>query len=173
MYSDIPICCAEPLHVLQKTWKQMEQLVEEGLVKSIGISNFSVQKIQDLLKYAKIKPAVNQVELHPYFRNEKLHKYCDEQVCTVVSTKHNHVVTRQLYSSAVIMSHWHQYYFICTHFQLAALPSIRFDTDLACILAHQLCRRSILESKRTDLVIELQFCSAEHSPDSLLSIGNP
>ena len=66
--------------MLQKTWKQMEQLVEEGLVKSIGISNFSVQKIQDLLKYAKIKPAVNQVELHPYFRNEKLHKYCDEQV---------------------------------------------------------------------------------------------
>lgn len=64
---------------MEKTWKQMEQLVEEGLVKSIGISNFSVKKIQDLLKYAKIKPAVNQVELHPYFRNEKLHKFCDEQ----------------------------------------------------------------------------------------------
>lgn len=80
MYSDMPTCSVEPLRVLQKTWKQMEQLVEEGLVKSIGISNFSVQKIQDLLKYAKIKPAVNQVELHPYFRNEKLHKYCDEQV---------------------------------------------------------------------------------------------
>lgn len=61
----------------------MEQLVEEGLVKSIGISNFSVKKIQDLLKYAKIKPAVNQVELHPYFRNEKLHKFCDEQVLRI------------------------------------------------------------------------------------------
>ena len=58
----------------------MEQLVEEGLVKSIGISNFSVKKIEDLLQYAKIKPAVNQVELHPYFRNEKLHKYCDSKV---------------------------------------------------------------------------------------------
>ncbi len=59
----------------------MEKLVEEGLVKSIGISNFSVKKIEDLLQYAKIKPAVNQVELHPYFRNEKLHKYCDSKVC--------------------------------------------------------------------------------------------
>ena len=59
----------------------MEKLVEEGLVKSIGISNFSVKKIEDLLQYAKIKPAVNQVELHPYFRNDKLHKYCDSKVC--------------------------------------------------------------------------------------------
>jgi diketogulonate reductase-like aldo/keto reductase len=64
----------------QATWQQMEKLVEEGLVKSIGISNFSVKKIEDLLQYAKIKPAVNQVELHPYFRNEKLHKYCDSKV---------------------------------------------------------------------------------------------
>lgn len=58
----------------------MEKLVEEGLVKTIGISNFSVKKIEDLLQYAKITPAVNQVELHPYFRNEKLHKYCDSKV---------------------------------------------------------------------------------------------
>ena len=58
----------------------MEKLVEEGLVKSIGISNFSVKKVEDLLQYAKIPPAVNQVELHPYFRNEKLHKYCDSKV---------------------------------------------------------------------------------------------
>ncbi|DBA83694.1 hypothetical protein WJX77_001076 [Trebouxia sp. C0004] len=64
---------------MKDTWQQMEKLVEEGLVKSIGISNFSVKKIEDLLQYAKIKPAVNQVELHPYFRNEKLHKYCDSK----------------------------------------------------------------------------------------------
>lgn len=67
-------------HGIQDTWQQMEKLVEEGLVKSIGISNFSVKKVEDLLQYAKIPPAVNQVELHPYFRNEKLHKYCDSKV---------------------------------------------------------------------------------------------
>ncbi|KAL3131044.1 hypothetical protein ABBQ38_000362 [Trebouxia sp. C0009 RCD-2024] len=64
---------------MKDTWQQMEKLVEEGLVKSIGISNFSVKKVEDLLQYAKIAPAVNQVELHPYFRNEKLHKYCDSK----------------------------------------------------------------------------------------------
>lgn len=69
-----------PRHGVQDTWQQMEKLVEEGLVKSIGISNFSVKKVEDLLQYAKIAPAVNQVELHPYFRNEKLHKYCDSKV---------------------------------------------------------------------------------------------
>ena len=62
----------------------MEKLVDEGLVKSIGISNFSVKKIEDLLQYARIKPAVNQVELHPYFRNEKLHKYCNSKVCVLL-----------------------------------------------------------------------------------------
>ena len=58
----------------------MEQLVEEGLVQRIGITNVSVKKTQDLLKYAKIKPAVNQVELHPYFRNQQLHDFCDKEV---------------------------------------------------------------------------------------------
>lgn len=71
----------------------MEKLVEEGLVKSIGISNFSVKKIEDLLQYAKIKPAVNQVELHPYFRNEKLHKYCDSKVCIAYSA---HVTSKHM-----------------------------------------------------------------------------
>lgn len=52
-----------PLH---KVWPQMEKLVDKGLVRSIGISNFNVQMMWDLLSYCRIKPAVNQVELHPY-----------------------------------------------------------------------------------------------------------
>ena len=43
----------------------MEALVSKGLVRSIGVSNFNVQSLVDLLSYAKIKPTVNQVELHP------------------------------------------------------------------------------------------------------------
>lgn len=52
----------KPLHVL---WPEMEALVEKGLTKSIGVSNFNTQVLLDLLTYAKIKPAVNQVELNP------------------------------------------------------------------------------------------------------------
>lgn len=51
---------------LKETWEAMEALVEEGLVRSIGVSNFGVSILLDLLAYAKIKPAVNQVESHPY-----------------------------------------------------------------------------------------------------------
>ena len=49
------------LNRLKKAWKAMEGLVEMGLVRAIGVSNFNVQQINELLKFAKIVPAVNQV----------------------------------------------------------------------------------------------------------------
>lgn len=52
----------KPFHVL---WAEMEQLVEKGLTKSLGVSNFSVQLLSDLLCYAKIKPVCNQVQIFP------------------------------------------------------------------------------------------------------------
>ncbi len=57
----------------------MEKLVETGLCKAIGISNFTITKIENLLKTAKIIPAVNQVECHPYFQQQKLKIYCDSK----------------------------------------------------------------------------------------------
>jgi diketogulonate reductase-like aldo/keto reductase len=51
---------------LQETWEAMEGLVKSGLVKNIGVSNYSATHILDLLTYAKVTPAVNQIELHPY-----------------------------------------------------------------------------------------------------------
>ena len=45
-----------PMHVL---WRKMEDLVKKGLTKSIGVSNFNIQLLADLLTYAEIKPAVN------------------------------------------------------------------------------------------------------------------
>lgn len=54
----------------------MEELVREGLVRNIGISNFGVAQIMDLLSYAQIKPAVLQVELHPYLTQENLVTFC-------------------------------------------------------------------------------------------------
>jgi len=62
-----------PIH---ETWAAMELLVEEGLAKNIGISNFNCALTMDLLKYAKTKPAVNQVELHPFLQQPALVKYC-------------------------------------------------------------------------------------------------
>jgi diketogulonate reductase-like aldo/keto reductase len=49
------------LNRLKQAWKAMEALVDLGLVRAIGVSNFSVQQIKELLKFAKVVPAVNQV----------------------------------------------------------------------------------------------------------------
>lgn len=56
---------------LQKAWEQMEALVDEGLVKHIGISNWSVGLTRDLLSYARIKPVCNQFEVQPYNNQQK------------------------------------------------------------------------------------------------------
>ena len=53
--------------------------MSKGLVKAIGISNFSITKTENLLKTAKIVPAVNQVECNPYFQQKKLKEYCDRK----------------------------------------------------------------------------------------------
>ncbi|KAM3555794.1 hypothetical protein ARSEF4850_005841 [Beauveria asiatica] len=50
------------------TWKAMEQLVKAGKAKHIGVSNFNIQKVQKILDTCTIKPAVNQVEIHPYVK---------------------------------------------------------------------------------------------------------
>lgn len=63
---------------VSETWGAMEDLVKEGLVKDIGVSNFGVSLIRDLLSYASITPSVLQVELHPYLTQTKLLRFCAE-----------------------------------------------------------------------------------------------
>lgn len=61
---------------IAETWGAMEELVRAGLVKHIGVCNFGTSLLRDLLSYAAIRPAVLQVELHPYLTQEKLLRYC-------------------------------------------------------------------------------------------------
>lgn len=58
-----------------KTWRQMEKLVELGLVKHIGTSNMTIPKLELVLRDAKIKPACNEMELHPHFQQPELFNY--------------------------------------------------------------------------------------------------
>jgi alcohol dehydrogenase (NADP+) len=62
-----------------KTWRQMEKLVEMGLVKHIGTSNMTIAKLKLLLRDAKIKPVCNEMELHPHFQQPDLFKFVVDQ----------------------------------------------------------------------------------------------
>ncbi|KRX08569.1 NADP-dependent oxidoreductase domain [Pseudocohnilembus persalinus] len=64
-----------PVHQL---WPELEQCVDKGLVKSIGVSNYNVQLLYDLLSYAKIKPVINQVELNLYLQQPDLLRFCQQ-----------------------------------------------------------------------------------------------
>lgn len=55
-----------------KTWRKMEELVDFGLVRHIGTSNMTIPKLKLLLRDARIKPAVNEMELHPHFQQPEL-----------------------------------------------------------------------------------------------------
>lgn len=61
------------------TWKQMEALVASGKVKSIGVSNFSELKLNEILPEATIIPAVNQLELHVYNPQKRLLEFMAEK----------------------------------------------------------------------------------------------
>ncbi|XP_056459493.1 aldo-keto reductase family 1 member A1-B isoform X3 [Gadus chalcogrammus] len=61
------------------TWAAMEKLVEKGLVRAIGLSNFNSRQIDDVLSIANIKPTVLQVESHPYLNQVELLAHCRER----------------------------------------------------------------------------------------------
>lgn len=76
----------EPARVpISETWQAMEELVAAGLVKNIGVSNFGTSLLRDLLSYAKIPPAVLQVEMHPYLTQEKLVRFCHQEKIAVTA----------------------------------------------------------------------------------------
>jgi 2,5-diketo-D-gluconate reductase A len=61
------------------TWKALEEFHADGRARSIGVSNFEVEHLERLAAECEVVPAVNQIELHPYFRNEDVRRYGEAQ----------------------------------------------------------------------------------------------
>lgn len=66
---------------LEQAWKQCEQLLESGLAKNIGVSNFTVPDLERIYKMCKIEPVINQIEFHAYLQQQApgLRKYCKQK----------------------------------------------------------------------------------------------
>lgn len=62
----------------KQAWKELEKFYDEGLVKSIGVSNYTISHLEELLPQAEIIPAVNQVEFHPFLNQKELAAKCKE-----------------------------------------------------------------------------------------------
>lgn len=59
-------------------WRALETLYKDGKVKAIGVSNFQVHHLEDLMKDAEIKPMINQVEYHPYLTQKEVQSFCQK-----------------------------------------------------------------------------------------------
>lgn len=62
-----------------KAWRSLEKIHAGGGARSIGVSNYTIRHLQQLLKNCRVKPAVNQVELHVFLQQPELLKFCREQ----------------------------------------------------------------------------------------------
>ncbi|KAF9766224.1 Glycerol 2-dehydrogenase (NADP(+)) [Fusarium sp. DS 682] len=62
----------------EPTWRAMEEIYASGKARAIGVSNWTIEGLKKLLSFAKVKPAVNQIEIHPFLPNEELVQFCKE-----------------------------------------------------------------------------------------------
>ncbi|GGE11686.1 aldo/keto reductase [Psychroflexus salis] len=75
--SDDDFLSLEEVPIIE-TWEAMLEAKKQGLVKHVGVSNFSVAKLKDLISKTEDAPEMNQVELHPYLHQDELVKFCKE-----------------------------------------------------------------------------------------------
>lgn len=80
-----PLSSAENAIKRRETWEVLESQLESGIVKAIGVSNYEIHHLEDLLTYAKFSPLVNQIECHPLWPQEELRQYCKDHGIHVVA----------------------------------------------------------------------------------------
>lgn len=77
-YVDLLLLHFPVTELRRPAWRRMEDLYKQGKVKSIGVSNYTIKHLKELLAECKVKPAVNQVELHIFLQQPELVQFCKE-----------------------------------------------------------------------------------------------
>jgi diketogulonate reductase-like aldo/keto reductase len=62
----------------EPTWRAMEELQASGKARAIGVSNWTIPDLKKMLAFAKVKPAANQIEIHPFLPNVELVDFCQQ-----------------------------------------------------------------------------------------------
>jgi len=95
----------DPGVTLAQTWQAMEDLIEEGRCKSLGLSNVTLEQVQEVIAFARIKPALVQVESHPYLPQWDLLDYCRSQgIVLVAFAALGHGMTPRVLDDPVIVA---------------------------------------------------------------------
>ncbi|PJN90270.1 aldo/keto reductase [Bacillus sp. mrc49] len=101
------------------TWKALEKLYKDGKVRSIGVSNFHVHHLENLLANCEVKPVVNQIELHPLLTQSEIRNYCEKNEIKVEAWSPlgrgnlleeptiNHIAKKHGKSPAQVLIRWH------------------------------------------------------------------
>jgi diketogulonate reductase-like aldo/keto reductase len=102
-----------------ETWRALEKLYKDGKVKSIGVSNFHIHHLENLLANSEVKPVVNQIELHPLLTQVEIRDYCAKHEIKIESWSPlgrgnlleeptiNHIAKKHGKSSAQVLIRWH------------------------------------------------------------------
>ncbi|QNK50473.1 aldo/keto reductase [Brevibacterium sp. PAMC23299] len=102
-----------------ETWRALEKLYKDGKVKSIGVSNFHIHHLENLLANSEVKPVVNQIELHPLLTQAEIRDYCAKHEIKVESWSPlgrgnlleeptiNHIAKKHGKSPAQVLIRWH------------------------------------------------------------------
>ena len=70
---------------VRDTWKEMEKLVDLGLTKTIGVCNYNIENLLNIISICRIKPVVNEVEFNPYYYQKDLKEFCDKENIVIIA----------------------------------------------------------------------------------------
>lgn len=84
------------------SWKEMEELYETGKVRAIGVSNFNISHLEELLKVAKVKPMVNEIECHPLLQQHELRDYCKKNGIQIIAHTPTGKLRKEIVDSEII-----------------------------------------------------------------------